>query len=52
MARFVLVLCLCLFLCNCIHVTGDSPVTGLYTNKIDLILFDNSGAAFSLLVSI
>ena len=20
-----------------IHVTGDSPVTGLYTNKIDLI---------------
>ena len=31
---------LLLYLCNCIHVTGDSPVTGLYTNKIDLICFD------------
>ena len=28
-----------MFLCNCIHVTGDSPVTGLYTNKFDLIWF-------------
>ena len=26
-----------LYLYDYIHVTGDSPVTGLYTNKIDLI---------------
>ena len=25
------------YLCNCMHVTGDSRVTGPYTNKTDLI---------------
>ena len=37
MTIFALVLSLLLFLCDCIHVTSDSPVTGLYKNKIDLI---------------
>ena len=41
MIRFVQIFSLWLFLRTCLHVTGDSPVTGLYTNKSDFIFYKN-----------
>ena len=38
MTRFVLVLSLIVLVLLYTHVIGDSPVTGLYTSIIDLIL--------------